>query len=274
MKVILGETVHRGRAVDLRDAAVGAEQLLASIREEGRAPLTCPRPGPAHPFVGHIAPEMHLSLQAALAAAARSRGLRSEHDEDIRSLDAEIEAISVETVDLAPVRRRVAETGADVDSLREQAAHLRGRLEAEREAGRDTAETRAALRETIADLGEAETAELAAEQELAAGERDARAVRDRRDRRLSLVDERDNLARRARSALAGRVYPRFRRAIAALPVDAAPGERPAGFTGASVAAALGVARIAALRAPVVLEAAPFADALAARAALDAPVLLV
>lgn len=274
MKVAVGRTVHRGRAVDLRDVAVDPDHLLESIRDEKRSLVTCPRPGPVHSFVGHIAPEMHLSLRAALAAAARSRGLRSEHDEAIQSLDAEIDAISVESVDLTPARRRVAETGADVASLREQVAHLRGRLEAEREAGRETDGTRTALQETIAALGEAETDELAAEQALAARERDARAVRDRRDRRLSLVDERDNLARRARSALARRVYPRFRRAITALPVDAVPGERPAGFTGDPSDAALAVARIARLRAPVVLETAPFSHGVAARAALDAPVVLV
>lgn len=274
MKVRLGDRVRRGRALDLRGESVEPGRILDAIGDAASDLVSCPSPGRVHSFVGRIAPGMHLSLRSALAAAARSRGQRSSHAETITSLDRAIEAVAVEPVDLVAVRRRAAEAGADVATLRERVAHLRGRLQAERESGGDVEEARSALREAIATLAEAETEELAAEQALADAEREARAVRDRRDRRLKLVDERDNLSRRARSELATRTYPQFRRALDALPVTARAGEGPDDYDGDPVAAALAVARIAAVRAPVVLVDAPFADAVAARAALDAPVVLV
>ncbi|MGM0398396.1 MAG: hypothetical protein ACQEQY_05320 [Halobacteriota archaeon] len=274
MKVTLGERTLRGRALDLRGEPVDPGRILDAINDVGSSVVSCPRPRRIHSFVGRIEAGMHLSLRSALAAAARSRGMASSFAEQIAALDRSIEAIEVEPIDLVPVRRRAAEAGADVAALRERVAHLRGRLDAEREAGGATERSRAALREAITALSEAETEELAAQQALADAERDARAVRDRRDRRLRLVDERDNLARRARTELATRLYPQFRRALDSLPVATTAGERPAEYEGDPSAAALAAARIAAIRAPVVLVDGPFTTAVAARAALDAPVVLV
>ncbi|MFB6133240.1 MAG: hypothetical protein ABEJ44_07560 [Halanaeroarchaeum sp.] len=274
MRVRLEESVEAGRAIDLRDRDVDPTELLAAVRSPDESLVAAPRPGRIHAFVGRIEPNMTISLRGAVATAARSRGEMAPHDDAIAGLDRRIADIDVEPVDVVSPRRRVAAAGTNVASLREEVARLRGRLEADGDAGRPTDRTRSDLRAAIAELAEAETERHAAEQSLRATEAEARAMRDRRERRLTLVDERDNLARRGRSALAEREYPRFRRALAALPVEAAAGEAPEEFVGESVAAALAVARIATVRAPVVLVDGPFSAAIAARAALDAPVLLV
>ncbi|MFW5918890.1 MAG: hypothetical protein ACOCSF_01665 [Halanaeroarchaeum sp.] len=274
MKVRIGGRLRRGRAIDLRDEPADPERLLAAIADPDSNGVAAPAPGPVHAFVGRLAPGMSIALRPALAAAARSLGRRSPYDEDIAALDRRIADIHVEPIDLEPARRRAAEAGADVAALRERVARLRGRLEAKREADRPTDETRDRLRGAIATLSEAETEALAAEQALASAERAAREVRDRQDRRLSLVDERDNLARRARTALAERIFPQFRRALDAVPVAGRAGAPPDGFDGEPFAAALAVARLATLRAPVVLVGGPFRDPVAARAALDAQVVLV
>lgn len=274
MMVAVSDGLRRGRALDLRDESVDPGRILDAIREGDDSVVSCLAPTGVHSFVGHIEPGMHLSLRSALAAAARSRGMTSALDDDIADLDRAIAEIEAEPIDLVSVRRRAAEAGEDVAALRERVAHLRGRLDAERESGGVTEKSRVALREAIAALSEAETEELAARQALADAERKARAVRDRRDRRLRLVDERDNLARSARADLATQIYPQFSRALDSLPVATAAGERPAEYEGDPFAAALAVARIAAVRAPVVLVDGPFSTAVAARAALDAPVVLV
>lgn len=274
MRVRLGRARRCGRALDFRDRDVDPTELVRAIRSRVEAVVSAPRPGPIHSSVGLIEPAMTISLPGALAAAARSRGERSPHDDAIAGLDERIDDIEVEPVDLVPARRRVAAAGADVETLRERVARLRGRLEAEDDADRPTYRSRADLRAAIAELAEAETERHAAEQALEAAEREARSMRDRRERRLSLVDQRDNLARRARAALLEREYPRFRRALSALPVDATAGDAPSQFEGEPADAALAVARIGVVQAPIVLVDGPFSTPVAARAALDAAVVLV
>ncbi|MFB6070336.1 MAG: hypothetical protein ABEJ76_04870 [Halanaeroarchaeum sp.] len=264
----------RGRAIDLRERRVDPAALAAAIGTGEGTVVTTPPPTPMHDYVGHLAPGRHVPLRPALAAAARSRGRRSPHADALAAIDARLEDLRADTVDLAPYRRRAAEAGSDVEALRERVATLRGRIEARRDAGRSTGEAEAALREAAATLSEVETDRLAARQALAAAEREARSARDARDRRLRLVDRRDNLERRARRWLAAREYPRFARALAALPMAADAGSEPADFGGSGFQAGLAVARIAALRAPVVLVDGPFETATEARAALDAAVVLV
>lgn len=273
MRVVLADDVREGRAIDVRGRSIRPDALLDAIREDDGF-VECPRPGRMYDHVGRLEPDMHLSLRAALAAAARSRGLRSSYDEKLDELDREIASIEVESVDLAAARERKATAGADVAALRERVARLRGRLEAAREAGRETGEASAELRDAITALSEAETAELAAEQALDRAEREARAARDERERRLALVDERENLARRARAELARREFPRFRRGIAALPARTPVGAEHETFDGDDFVAGMAVARIASVRAPIVLADGPFDEAVTARAALDAPVVLV
>lgn len=270
-----GET-HRGQAVDLRDSRVDPAALVRAIRMATDAVVSAPPPGPVHDHVGWVRPGMDCSPRAGLAAAARSRGRTTRHDDRIAALDADIRGIDVDPVDLAPYRRAVATAGADVASLRERVATLRGRVQADRDAGRDATAVERDLRETVTALSEAETDELAAEQALAEAEAAARRARDARERRLSLVDRRDNLRRRARERLVADALPRFRAALRSLPVESPPLRGPEPLATMAVPpqhAALAIARIARVRAPLVV-AAPFPSATAARAALDAPVVLV
>ncbi|MFB6082256.1 MAG: hypothetical protein ABEJ67_05485 [Halanaeroarchaeum sp.] len=274
MRVRCGGESHRGRAIDLRDRSVDPSALLAAIRSPDDGVVAAPSPGPVHEFVGRLGPGTDCPLRRCLAAAARSRGVASPFDDAIAQVDAALAAIETEPVDLAALRRRVAETGADVARLRERVAHLRGRIGARRDAGLADADAAVELREAITALSEAETAELAAEQALAAGERSARRARDARERRLSLADRRDNRARRARRWLAAHEASRFARALAALPVASSAGANPVDYDGDPLHAAMAAARLASVRAPLVVVDGPFPSAVAARAALDAPVVLV
>jgi hypothetical protein len=274
MRVRVDGSLFRGRALDLREVDLDATSLVAAIRNPDSSLVSAPSPGPVHEFVGRLEPGTAIPLRSALAAAARSRGARSRHDAAIATVQAAIDEIDVEPVAVAPARRRAAEAGSDVAARREEVARLRGRLQAQQSSGAASESAERDLREAIAALSEAETEALAADQALERAERAARAARDARDRRLSLVDERDNLHRRARAELAAAVYDRFRRAIAALPVAADAGSEPADFEGSPLAAGLAVARLARLRAPVVLVDGPFSAPVAARAALDASVVLV
>lgn len=270
-----GET-HRGQAIDLRDSRVDPAGLVRAIRAATDAIVAAPPPGPVHEHVGWLHPGMDCAPRAALASAARSRGRTTSYDERIATLEADIAAIDVDHVDLTPYQREVATAGEDVAALRERVATLRGRVQADREAGRDATAVERDLRETVAALSEAETDQLAAEQALAEAERAARRARDARERRLSLVDRRDNLRRRAREQLVADARSRFREALRALPVDSPPSQGSDPLTAGDVPplhAALAIARMARVRAPLVV-AAPFPSATAARAALDAPVLLV
>lgn len=265
-----GET-HRGQAIDLRDRRVDPAALVRAIRDHHDAVVQTAPPGPVHDHVGWLHPGMDCAPRACLAAAARSRGRTTRHDDRIAALATDVAAIDVDPVALEPYRRDVATAGEDVASLRERVATLRGRVQADRDAGRDATAVERDLRETVAALSEAETEELAAEQALAAAEDAARRARDARERRLSLVDRRDNLRRRARDRLVAAALPRFRSALRSLPfADADPLEP---FDAPPLHGALAVARIARVRAPLVV-AAPFPTATAARAALDAPVVLV
>ncbi|MFC6990001.1 hypothetical protein ACFQJD_17205 [Haloplanus sp. GCM10025708] len=178
----------------------------------------------------------------------------------------------VDGIDVAAIRRRVAEAGDDEAHLRERVAALRGRVQALREAdGETAADAEAELESAITELSEVETERIAAEQSLSRAEARERAARDRRERRLELADRLANLERGARADLAATVYDEFTAAVATLPGDGDAGGEPGEYDGDAVTAALGVARVAPLRAPVVLAADRFDDAATAADRLDAPV---
>jgi DNA repair exonuclease SbcCD ATPase subunit len=215
---------------------------------------------------------MDLALRCALAAAGRSRGLRAPQADTIERLNREIASIDPDVPDLREARRRVAEAGEDLASLEAQVDRLSGRLAERRDAGQSTADLEARLADRTRELTEAETEAIAAREALERAEERARAARDARERRLSLVDRRENRRREARSWFLDRLEEPFRRALAALPVEAEP-TSPATFEDDSIAAALAVARLGDPRAPIVLIDAPFETAVAARGALTAPVIL-
>ncbi|MFB6134053.1 MAG: hypothetical protein ABEJ55_03615 [Halanaeroarchaeum sp.] len=280
MKLRIDGEIRRGRSIDVRDVDLDPVDLVEAVRTRSSPVVASPPPHPVHRSVGLIHPTVHVRRRFALAAAARSRGHRSGLDDRIADLDARIADLDSRIADrdstrsdLALARRRAAETGTDVTALTERVATLRGRLNADRDAGRSTEDTAAALRTAIASLAEAETESLAAEQALATAEREVRTLRDHRERRLALVDERDNLRRRARATLADRVEGAFRRALAAVGERAPDGSSGGGDLGEE-GVAIAVARIADVRAPVVLATDRFATPVAARAALNGPVILV
>lgn len=274
VRVEVDGAVHTGNAVDLRDAAVTAGDLLEAIRDPSDESVSSPEPGPVHDHVGLVRPGMALSLPTAIADAARSTGETAPQDDDLAAVRAELASLDPPGVDLAAARRRVSVAGADEAALREAVARLRGELDARRDVGADDAGVATDLRDAVRRLSEVETERLAAEQALDRARERARAARTARGRRLHLQDRERNLARAARQHLVDEQYDAFATAVEAVPGRADPGGGPDEFAGDDVTAALGVVRLADLDAPVVLACDRFADAAAAHACLDAPVLKV
>lgn len=272
MKVSVAGVEREGQAVDLRGTDVGPETLAAAIADPDDGRVQAPPPGALHERVGTIRPGMDLALRCAIAAAGRSRGLRAPQAATIERLNREIAAIDPEIPDLRAARRRVAQAGEDLASLEATVDRLSGRLAERRDAGRPTAELEERLADRTRELTEAETEAIAAREALERAEERARAARDARERRLTLVDRRENRRREARSWFMDRLAEPFRRAIAALPVAVEP-TSPAAYDGDPSAAALAVARIGDPAAPIVLAESPFETAVAARGALAAPVIL-
>lgn len=261
-----------GGAIDLRGSGLAAADLDAAIGDPGNDLVSGAMPGPFHDYVGVIRPEMALDRRGALAAAGRTRGLSAPQAAAIERLDEEIAAIDPDAPDLQVARRRVADAGADLEALREQVERTSGRLAERRDAGRPTDDLEDRLADLTRELTEAETEAIAAREALSAAEAAAAEARDAREQRLSLVDRRENRRREARQWFVDELAGPFERAVRALPIDAEPGA-PDSFDGTDRDAALAIARIASVDAPIVVADAPFETAIAARAALDAPVVL-
>lgn len=273
MPVVDGQ---RGRAFDVRDRSIGADDVAAAVAREGSAiQLRCPEPGPIHDRVGIVEPGRSYPLRAALAAAARQRGRAVPQDDELAAIRDRLAELELPEVSLGAVRRRVAET-EDTTGLEEQVVALRGQLEAARERGDDSEALAEARERAVADLAERRTERLAAEQSLERARISARAARDRREERLQLQDRERNLERAARRMLAASMEPAFERALSALPGSAATtvGESPGSVDGPDALGALAICRIARLRAPVIVAGDWYDSATAAAAALDAPVILV
>lgn len=263
-----------GRAVDLRDEDLPADVVRAAIRGEADAPLTidCTTPSRWWRVLG--APGNGSAPLDRLVAAARSRGDRPPEVRALAAAQRELREWSVEEVDTAPTRRRLADAGAEVGRLREAVATARGRLQGRREIGADTTDAESALADATKRLSEAETERVAAEQAHAAAERRARRAREQRERRLRLQDRVANRRRDARRALAIGVSEAFDAAADAVPGRATLSTDPLGVDGDAVTAALAATRIADLRAPIVEAIGRFDSASAAAEMLDSPVVLV
>ncbi len=236
--------------------------------------VEAPDPGPVHEHVGLVEADPSLSVRAALAAAARSRGYGAPQAEAIASVRAELADLELPSVSTGEARRRVSEAGDRTAELDERVAELRGRIRTLRDLDRDPSEAEAQLEAAIAELTEARTERIAAEQLLERQREHARRARDVRQRCLGLEDRLGNLRRDAREHLAGRLQPEFADAVEAVPGRCEAGDRPGAFEGDPVTAALAVARIADLDAPVVLAVDRFPDAAAAADRLYAPVIRV
>jgi len=278
MRVTVDGHDVEGRAVDLTAAAVGASAVLGAIRgseADGSAvAVECPDPGPVHDHVGRL-PPASFDRRGALAAAARGLGHESDASDRLAAAREELASLSTPAVDLRSARRRVAEAGAEEERLRERVAELRGRLRARRETGADVEAVRAELSDAVARLSEVETERIAAEQALERAEADARDARDCRERRLELEDRAANLERTVRADLAAAVWDRFRGALDAVPGAATAGDTPGTYDGDDATAALAIARLSPLDAPVVVDGLGRLDgAEDARAVVDAPVIYI
>ncbi|MFT4881669.1 MAG: hypothetical protein ACI9HI_001681 [Salinirussus sp.] len=278
MRCRVGAAVRVGEAVTV--AGGDADRLAAAVeREEPLDPdsgptvaVDCPPPGPVHGYVSPVREGMGLRVRTALAAAARSRGLTTPHDETLASVRGRLAALTVETTTDTAARRETAEAATDTDRLRERVAAARGRLQAVREAGGDVATASDDLRTAVRELSEAETRAAAAAERLeAAGERE-REARDRLERRRRLQDRAANLEREARAALVAQVRDEYVRAVEAA-------DSPDPFEAPPAIAALGVLRVAAVDSPVVLDGEgrvgrAFAAAKPAATWLEAPVIYI
>ncbi|MFC7204869.1 hypothetical protein ACFQJC_15235 [Haloferax namakaokahaiae] len=275
-------TVRTGHAIDLSAFEFDPELVVEAVRADADADavsdgdtsdlsIDCPAPGPGHETLG-VVPGSSRSDGHLLEAVGRSRGVTTPFDSDLTRLDDRLlelsESVNVAPPDLDAARQRVAETGDDVARLREETAALRGRLAAHREAeATDAIEaTRTKLRETTTKLSEVETERIAAEQRLSALEREARNVRDRRERRLKLEDALDNRRREVRAYFRDRYAAELERAVEALSqFDTAT------TADESLVKTLACVRLAHLDAPVVLACDVFDDAETAADTLDTPV---
>ncbi|MFC6826888.1 hypothetical protein [Halopelagius fulvigenes] len=270
MRLPSGETFS-GSVLDLREASVSAEAVRRAIRVGRPAPadgpeVVCPPPGPVHEYVARIDPEASFDRRGALVALARTRGHAAPASDELAAVREELASVRPPSpADVEAARRRAAEAGAETERLRERVATLRGRLTAHRErddigdgdgrAGEAVAEAEAELSETMTRLSEVATDRIAARQRLELLESEARKARDAREERLRLQDRVGNLERSVRRSLAGFVYGEFAAAVAAVPdaFDADAGAEPGDYDGPAVAAALAVARLADVRAPVVVS---------------------
>lgn len=268
MKIAARGDVREGRAVDGRDLDLDGSAVAAAIRGDAQTvTVEAAAPGPIHDRIGHVRPGMAVAVRTALATAARSRGRSAPQDEQYAEVQAELAALSPPDASTETARRTLATAGEETATLRERVAELRGRVQALRERDLDPSAVEAELTATVRALSEAETERVAARQRLDAAVAAAREARTVRDRRLTLEDRAANLERAARAHLVEQVAADYERAVAATPWDT-PSDP---FAVDEVTAALAIGRVAALRAPVVVECDRFGDATSVAAWLDAPV---
>lgn len=264
--------VRRGRALDLDGWSVSGRCVYRAIHgEETVVDVSCAEPTPVHDHVGYVRPGMDLRLPAALAAAARSRGLTAPEDEERRTLEAQLAQLDAPEIDDTAERKALAETGRRQRALRERVATLQGRLQARKAEQLDVSHIEAAVTDAIKELSEVETERIAAQQRFERVRERARIARDRRSERLRLADRIDNLARAARRRLVAELAPAFAEAVEVVPGRGTPGDEPATFSGPPETAALAVAHVAEVNAPLVLDGEWFDTAEAAAACLGAPV---
>ncbi|MFB6177894.1 MAG: hypothetical protein ABEI99_12280, partial [Halobaculum sp.] len=159
-------------------------------------------------------------LRQLLAVAGRSRGIQTPYDDGIRRLaggDGERAdgrpTGGPDAEDLRAARRAVAETGTEVERLRERVAMLRGRLQARRETEAGVETVQSDLDTAMRDLTEAETEQLAAEQRLTQVREAVREVRDDRRESMRRADTLENRLRDAREYLADAVSEPFTTAV-------------------------------------------------------------
>lgn len=269
------DVVRRGRVIHLTgDIEPGT--VAAAVRGEerdggGEVDISCPDPSPLHDFVGYIHPEMGLRTRTALAEAARTRGATTPYDDDIQTAREELETIAVEEVSLESHRRAIADAETAVEQARVRAAEARGRMLEQQENGGETESARTELDDALKELSETETSAIAARQAYSEARETRREQRDHRERRLRLEDRIANLERQARSHLVDQVREEFTSALSAVPGTALDEKERDELEADPVPAALAIARLGTLVAPVVLAIDRFESPESASQWLDAPV---
>jgi hypothetical protein len=277
----IGDVVRCGRAIAVA-APVEPATLARAVRErcdsDARVAVAADDPGPAHEYVGCIRPEMGLRTRTALAAAARSRGLETPHDdalaaarERLAALDAGNERGPGTAGERTEHRQAAAEATGETEQLREAVAAARGRLEARREQGLDPTPAAEELAAAIERLSEAETEAAAARQRLGVVRERTREHRNTREERFRLEERVANLERSVRTHRREQVTDEYVTALEAVPGTGGV-EEP--YEVAPVSGALAVARVAELSAPVVLACERFESAESAADWLDTPVIQV
>jgi len=267
MRITVGAVVRRGRAIDLRDLDLDPGAVLAGIRgTNGPLTVEAPEPTPVHDRIGHVRPGMGVRIQTALAVAARSRGFEPPQVDAIAEVEDRLE--SMDTPALSVQQHSQTVDDGDVDAVRERVAELRGRLQALQDLDADTTAVETELQDAIRRLAELETEQVAARETRAERRSSARAVRDRREKRLELEDRLANLERSARAWLVSEVEDEYCEAVAAV-----PGRTPADpFEADGVTAALALGRVASLAAPILVRCDRFVEPSAAATWLEAPVI--
>ena len=212
-------------------------------------------------YVWLIAPGVSVSRRDALVAAARSLDIDTSVDDELRALRSELDSDPDPVPSRTAARRRVAETAALLESMRERVATLRGRMQADGEG-----DVSADYRDAIRTLSEAETDHAAAKEALDRARGRAREALDARERRLRLEDRLRNAERTARRELISAIRPCVDEAV-----SDAPGSTEDSFVEAdAVSAALALAKVGRIRRPVVLACDRFPNRDTAERWLEAP----
>lgn len=270
MKLRVCGTSYEGRVVDLRCQPVAGSDVAAAIRGACLVPaVDAPSPGPVYDYCGHVHPAMGLRTRTALAAAARSRGHGTAHDDEIAELRDRL--ADLERAEPALPRAREPVDDATVAEFRERAATARGRLAARETLGAETDAVEQRVRETARTLAERETERAAAHQSRRQRRDRAREYRDRQAKRRRLADRLANRRRDARRTLVETVSDAFAAALDAVPGSTSDNRPEDPLDAPPVPAALALLRLARADAPVVLEADRFRSPRAAADWLSAPV---
>ncbi|WP_277542301.1 DUF7856 family protein [Haloarcula laminariae] len=269
MKLYVRGTTYEGRAVDLRCRPVAGGDVAGAVRGVRSLPaVDAPAPGPVYDYCGRVHPAMGLRTKTAVAAAARSRGHRTTHDDALAELRERLADLDRAEPTLPRAREPIDDDA--VATLRERVAATRGRLEAREALGAETEAVEQRVREAAQTLAERETERAAAEQSRRQRRDRAREYRDRQARRRRLADRLANRRRDARRELLERVSDAFAATLDAVP-GPVPGDADDPLDAPPVPAALATLRLARTDAPVVVETDRFPSPAAAADWLDAPV---
>jgi hypothetical protein len=275
----IGDVVRRGQVVTV-EQSVDPAAVVAAVREfdgdcEAQIAVTADTPQPVHDHVGSLRREMRVQTRTALARAGRSRGLTTPFDDNLREARDSLDSAIPESDPVEPYRRQLSETRAETERLRETVAAARGRLQARQTDDCDTEEAARNLETAIRRLSEVETEAVAARQQLEHARTNVRERRDRRERTRKLEDKVANLERNARSHLVAKLREEYETALSRIPehtdiptVDSDP------FETDSLPAALAIARVADVAAPLVLACNCFESPEVASEWLDAPIVQI